>query len=182
MTKGNNYKLLYGNKNLVRGVEHLTTNRLKGKNLYFVLFVHELLSRDFSFLRFVFVYSWLFYQRLASTRTFGNHLNYHSVICQFSQRLFSKMIWWNIALLHKWWKAGTCSMQTYQNLHSITGNFQKIWPQVQNSDIEKYILIAASEGNYFWRTSMSSCFSKAAAKICSTLGSLIQREGGGDAY
>ena len=47
--KGKIIKLLYDNNNLARGVERLTTNRLTGKILYFVLFVHEVLSRDFSY-------------------------------------------------------------------------------------------------------------------------------------
>ena len=34
-------------------------------------------------------------------------------------------------------------------MHAITGVFQRILPQVQNSDIEKCILMAASEDTYF---------------------------------
>ena len=56
-------------------------------------------------------------------------------------------------------------MQIYQKLHSITGIFQRIWPQVQNNDIENYISVAASEDYYFLRTFLNVCFSKAAAKI-----------------
>ena len=49
-------------------------------------------------------------------------------------------------------------------LHRI---FQKIWPQVQSSDFQKYILMAASENNCFLRTFLNDCFSRAAVKICS---------------
>ena len=34
-------------------------------------------------------------------------------------------------------------------LHSITDILQRISPQVQNTNIEKYISMAASKGNYF---------------------------------
>ena len=35
-------------------------------------------------------------------------------------------------------------MQIYQNLHPTTGILQRIKPQVQNNNIEKYILMATS--------------------------------------
>ena len=50
-------------------------------------------------------------------------------------------------------------------LHSITGIFQRISPQVQNSDIEKCILMAAPEGEFILETFLHGCFSKAAANI-----------------
>ena len=55
-------------------------------------------------------------------------------------------------------------MQIYSKLHSITGIFQRILPQVQqNSDIEKCILMAASEDEFILETFLHGCFSKAAA-------------------
>ena len=49
------------------------------------------------------------------------------------------MIRWNILLLHQWPKAVKCYMQIYKK-KPITDIFQKIWPQVQSRDVEKYIL------------------------------------------
>ena len=43
--------------------------------------------------------------------------------------------------------------------------FSKNSPQVQNSDIEKYILMAASEDEFILETLLHGCFSKAAANI-----------------
>ena len=40
-----------------------------------------------------------------------------------------------------------------KNLHSITGIFQRIFPQVQNSDIEKCILWLLLRTNLFWKHS-----------------------------
>ena len=48
-------------------------------------------------------------------------------------------------------------------LHSITGIFQRISPRVQNSDIEKCILMASSEDEFILETLLYGCFSKAAA-------------------
>ena len=58
-------------------------------------------------------------------------------------------------------------MQIYQKSHSITGIFQRISPQVQNSDIEKCILTATSEDEFILEAFLHDCFSKAAAKIYS---------------
>ena len=56
-------------------------------------------------------------------------------------------------------------MQIYSKLHSITGIFQRILPQVQqNSDIEKCILMAASEDEFILETFLHGCFSMAVAK------------------
>ena len=52
-------------------------------------------------------------------------------------------------------------------LQSITGIFQRISSQMQNSDIEKYILMTASEDEFILETFLHGCFSKAAAKIYS---------------
>ena len=49
--------------------------------------------------------------------------------------------------------------------HSVTGVFQRISLQVQNSDIEKCILMASSEDNFNFENFLNGCFSKAAAKI-----------------
>ena len=43
--------------------------------------------------------------------------------------------------------------------HSITGIFQGISPQLQNSDIEKYILMAASEDEFVLQIFLHGCFS-----------------------
>ena len=58
-------------------------------------------------------------------------------------------------------------MQIYKKSHSITGIFQRISQQAQNSDIEKYILMAASEDEFILETFLHGFFSKAAAKIYS---------------
>ena len=58
-------------------------------------------------------------------------------------------------------------MEIYQKLHSITGIFQRISPQLQNSDIEKCILMAASEDEFILETFLHGCFSKAAADVYS---------------
>ena len=58
-------------------------------------------------------------------------------------------------------------MEIYSKLPSITGIFQRISPQLQNSDIEKYILMAASEDDFILETFLHGCFSKAAADIYS---------------
>ena len=41
--------------------------------------------------------------------------------------------------------------------------FQRIAPQLQSSDIEKCILMAASEDDFILETFLHGCFSKAAA-------------------
>ena len=46
-----------------------------------------------------------------------------------------------------------------------TGIFQRISPQVQNSNIEKGILMAASENNFILKIFLNGCFSWTAAKI-----------------
>ena len=58
-------------------------------------------------------------------------------------------------------------MQIYSKFHSITGIFQGISPQLQNSDIEKCILMAASEDEFILETFLHGCFSKAAADVYS---------------
>ena len=58
-------------------------------------------------------------------------------------------------------------MQIYSVLHSITSIFQRISLQVQNSDIEKCIVTAASEDEFVLETFPHGCFSKAAANIYS---------------
>ena len=49
----------------------------------------------------------------------------------------------------------------------MTGVFQKLSPQVQNSDIGKCILMAASEDKFILETFLHGCFSKAAANTYS---------------
>ena len=66
------------------------------------------------------------------------------------------MMWWNIAFPQQWFKDGKRYMQIYQKLHSITGIFLRIPSQVQNSDIEKCILMAASKGKFIWKYSWKS--------------------------
>ena len=58
-------------------------------------------------------------------------------------------------------------MQIYKKSYFIAGIFQRISPQVQNSDIEKRILMAASEDEFILKTFVYGCFSKAAANIYS---------------
>ena len=78
------------------------------------------------------------------------------------------MLWWNVAISQQWFKVGERHMQIYSKLHSITGIFQRILPQVQqNSDIEKCILMAASEDEFILETFLHGCFSKAAADVYS---------------
>ena len=45
----------------------------------------------------------------------------------------------------------------------MTGIFERISPQMQNSDIEKRILMAASQNQFVLKTFLHGCFSKAAA-------------------
>ena len=45
----------------------------------------------------------------------------------------------------------------------ITGIFRRIRRQTENSNIEKYISMAAYDENYFLRTFLNGCFSMAAA-------------------
>ena len=54
------------------------------------------------------------------------------------------MLWWNIAL---------------------TGTFQRISTQVQNSNMKKYILMAASEDNFILEIFLNGCFLKTALDI-----------------
>ena len=78
------------------------------------------------------------------------------------------MLRWNVAFSQQWFKVGERYMQIYSKLHSITGIFQRILPQVQqNSDIEKCILMAASEDEFILETFLHGCFSKAAADVYS---------------
>ena len=51
-------------------------------------------------------------------------------------------------------------MEIYQKLHSIAGIFQRVSPQLHNSDIEKCILMAASEDEFILETFLHGCFSK----------------------
>ena len=55
-------------------------------------------------------------------------------------------------------------MQVYQKSHSVTVIFQRISLQVQNSDIEKCILMAVSENSFILEIFLNGCFSKTAAK------------------
>ena len=48
-------------------------------------------------------------------------------------------------------------------LYSITSIFQIILPKVQNSDIEKCILMTASQDEFILQTFPHGCFSRAAA-------------------
>ena len=50
-------------------------------------------------------------------------------------------------------------------MHSITGIFQRISPEVQNCDIEKCILMAASEDHFILEIFLDGCFSEEAAKV-----------------
>ena len=75
------------------------------------------------------------------------------------------MLWWNIAFPQQWFKVGERYMQIYEKSHSITGIVQRISPQVQNSDIEKCILMAAAKDKFILETFLHGCFSKAAANI-----------------
>ena len=59
------------------------------------------------------------------------------------------MMLWNIALQHQWSIVGKRYMQIYWKVHSITGIFQRTWPQFQNSDIDKYISMTTSEDNIY---------------------------------
>ena len=52
-------------------------------------------------------------------------------------------------------------------LHSITGIFQRISPQVPKSDIEKCILMAAAEDDFILEAFLHGCFSKPAANTYS---------------
>ena len=54
------------------------------------------------------------------------------------------MLWWNIAL---------------------TGTFQRISTQVQNSNMKKYILVTASEDNFILEIFLNGCFSNTAPDI-----------------
>ena len=56
-------------------------------------------------------------------------------------------------------------MQVYKKSHSVTVIFQRISLKVANSDIEKYILMAASDSNFISEIALNGCFSKTAAKI-----------------
>ena len=58
-------------------------------------------------------------------------------------------------------------MQVSEKLSSITDIFQIISTQVQSSDMENYISMAASKDNFFLRTLLNGCFSKASEKIYS---------------
>ena len=58
-------------------------------------------------------------------------------------------------------------MEIYLKLHSITGIFQRISPQLQTSDIEKCILMAASDDEYILEIFVQGCYSKAAAEVYS---------------
>ena len=64
-------------------------------------------------------------------------------------------------------KVGERYMQVYKKSHFITSIFQRISPQLQNSDIEKCILMAASENELVLKIFLHGCFSKAAANIYS---------------
>ena len=62
-------------------------------------------------------------------------------------------------------KVGERYMEIYKKSHFIKGIFQRISLQVQNSDIEKGILMAASEDEYILKTFLHGYFSKTAANI-----------------
>ena len=58
----------------------------------------------------------------------------------------------------------------HENLQKVAlqhGYFSKNSPQVQNSDTEKWILMAASEDEFILETFLHGCFSKAASNIYS---------------
>ena len=74
----------------------------------------------------------------------------------FPKTSYFKKTWWNVVLLYQWSKVGKRYMQIYWKLHSLTGIFQRIWLQIQNSDIEKCISMATSEDIYFWENSWSA--------------------------
>ena len=69
-----------------------------------------------------------------------------------------------LLLLHQWSKTESVTCNFTKNC-TTSVIFQRIWPCVQSSNIEKCIWMAASEDNYFLKTSLNGCFSKAAAKI-----------------
>ena len=48
-------------------------------------------------------------------------------------------------------------MEIYQKLHSIAGIFQRVSPQLHNSDIEKCILMAVSEDEFILETFLHGC-------------------------
>ena len=68
-----------------------------------------------------------------------------------------------IVMKYSFSAAEECSMEIYEKLHSITGIFQRISSQLQNSNIEKCILMAASEDDFILEIFLHGCFSKAAA-------------------
>ena len=55
-------------------------------------------------------------------------------------------------------------MQIYSNWHSVAGIFQRISPQMQNSDIEMCILMAASEDNFILEILLNDYFLRTATK------------------
>ena len=57
------------------------------------------------------------------------------------------------------WKA------LHKSLLKIASVFQRISLKVQNSEIEKWVSIAASENNFILEIFLNGCFSKTAAKI-----------------
>ena len=83
-----------------------------------------------------------------------------TICCSALINVVMKFSFWQ-----QWFKPGQCYMQIYSKFHSITGIFQGISPQLQNSDIEKCILMAASEGDFNLETFLHGCFSRAAANI-----------------
>ena len=58
-------------------------------------------------------------------------------------------------------------MKIYHKSHSVTGIFKEISPQMLNNDIEKCILMAASQDKLVSEILLNGCFSKTAAKIYS---------------
>ena len=68
---------------------------------------------------------------------------------------------WN--LWNFWWASITCEFT--KNCTPSLFFFQRTSPQVQNSNIEKCILMAASEYKFILEIFLNGCFSKAAAKI-----------------
>ena len=64
-------------------------------------------------------------------------------------------------------KAGKRYMEIYKKSLFITGIFQRISPQVQNSDIVKCILMAASEDEFILKTFLHDGCSEVAANIYS---------------
>ena len=55
-------------------------------------------------------------------------------------------------------------MQVYLELHSVTAIFQRISLKVQDGDIEKGILMGASEDNFILEIFLNGCFSKSVVK------------------